>query len=70
MKGVRDPLERARLCQQFLDNGERTLDQVRVVRDDAIRAERARNPLVPRNVLAESIGVRLNVVVDALRVKR
>lgn len=68
LNAVSDPAARARACQEFLTNGRATLRQAQQLRDAAIRAARAPSgPTV--DALAAAVGVRRNVVVDALRAR-
>jgi GTP-sensing pleiotropic transcriptional regulator CodY len=68
LQGVRDPLARAKACQEFLINGRQTLESVQEVRDEAIRE--VRRKLGSRKTIDEIaayIGAKRNVVVNALR---
>lgn len=66
-RAIADPLERAKTCQQFLVNGRATIKAMEQLRDDAIREARG-NPKPPTvDDLALAVGVKRNVVVNALR---
>lgn len=66
IRAVEDPVERARLAQEFIVNGMRTLDAMRQVRDEGIREARlGRRGTVDE--LAAEVRVKRNVVVDACR---
>lgn len=66
---IADPEERAAAAQLFIVNGRTTIRSAERVRDEAIRE--ARQPrLRTIDQLAERIGARRNVIVDALRQAR
>lgn len=63
---ITNPVDRAAAAQRFIANGRATLRDAERVRDQAIRE--ARQPGQGTiDQLAEQIGTRRNVVVDALR---
>lgn len=68
IRGIGDPLARAQQAHEFLINGRRTLEAMQRVRDDAIQSAReaGRGTI---DEIAEAIGAKRNVVVDALRQK-
>ena len=68
-RGISDPLERARRCQEFLSNGRETIRAVEQLRDDAIREARTQGQRTI-DALANHIGARRNVIIDALRQRR
>lgn len=69
LRGIADPVERARAAQHFINSGRNILREAERVRDAAIReARRPGNGTIDQ--LADSIKVRRNVVVDALRTPR
>jgi hypothetical protein len=71
LRGVPTPLVRARDAQQFIETGEALIAQARTIRDEAIRE--TRNVLgVAKTIdeIAQYIGAKRNVVVDALRGRR
>jgi hypothetical protein len=69
LRGVADPVERAAACQRFIANGRATLKAIQQLRDEAIQSARQANHPGAKTVdgLASAVGVRRNVVVDALR---
>ena len=62
---IREPRARARECQQTIDRARQTIAQLLDIRDEAIRAARAKGATIDE--LAADIQVKRNVVVDALR---
>lgn len=66
-RGYADPVERAKICQQFLTNGRATIRAVEKLRDDAIREARGKPKSPTVDALALAVGVKRNVVVNALR---
>lgn len=69
LRALGDPLEQAAQCQEFVTNGQRTLEAVRALRDDAIRRAHT-GKLGTIDEIAAQIKARRNVVVDALRPKK
>jgi predicted transcriptional regulator len=66
-RAIKDPTDRARRCQEFLVNGRETIKSVERLRDDAIREARATADRPTVDALTKAIGVKRNVVVNALR---
>lgn len=67
---IADPVERAAAAQRFIMNGRVTIRSAERVRDDAIREARQPGQRTTIDQLADQIGARRNVVVDALRGER
>jgi hypothetical protein len=71
LRGVGDPLARARDAQRFIGNGEELIAQARTIRDEAIREHRSKLGVAKTiDEIAQYIGAKRNVVVDALRGRR
>jgi hypothetical protein len=71
IRGIRDPLARARESQALIERGRQTITEAQEIRDEAIREVRGK--LGSRKTIdeiAQYIGAKRNVVVDALRGKR
>lgn len=62
---IREPRARAKECQQTIDRARETINQLIDIRDEAIRKAKAKGGTIDQ--IAGDIGVRRNVVVDALR---
>ena len=69
IRAIKDPVERAREAQAFIDRGRRAIDDAQGIRNDAIREARGTTRLTV-DAIAEAIKARRNVVVDALRVRK
>lgn len=65
-EAVKDPVERAAACQQFLANARETIRLIERLRDDSIREAR-KSGRGTIDEVAQSVGVKRNVVVNALR---
>lgn len=66
LAAIKDPVERAARCQEFLTVGRETIRQVERIRDGAIReAREARRGTIDQ--LADAIKAKRNVIVNALR---
>jgi hypothetical protein len=66
LRGVTDPLARAKECEEYLTRGREVLAVAQQMRDEAIREAR-RNGAGTVDQIAAHIGVKRNIVVDALR---
>jgi hypothetical protein len=71
LRGVPTPLDRAQDAQRFIETGEALIAQARTIRDAAIREARGELGVVRTiDEIAQYIGAKRNVVVDALRGRR
>lgn len=73
LRAVVEPGERAATAQRFLVETRELVKQAERLRDEAIRQARhspTGRPVVTIDELAERVGVRRNVVVEALRGSR
>jgi DNA-binding transcriptional regulator YiaG len=66
LRAIADPVQRAAACQTFITNGRETLRAVERLRDESIRTARVDTELTV-DALAAAVGVKRNVVVEALR---
>ena len=69
LRRIGDPVERAAACQTFIANGRDTLLAVEALRNESIRTARAEKEMTV-DALAKAIGVRRNIIVEALRRSR
>jgi hypothetical protein len=67
LRKIADPAERAKECQTFIVYGRETVKAAERLRDDAIREARAKPERPTVDGLTKVIGVKRNVVVNALR---
>jgi GTP-sensing pleiotropic transcriptional regulator CodY len=66
LQAIADPLERAAECQTTIIRGRETLAEAERLRTEAIRLSRENTSLTV-DAIAAKVGVRRNVVVEALR---
>lgn len=66
IRGIRDPLARAREAQALIDRGRQTIADAQRIRDEAIREARDRGNYT-RETLADLVGTTKHIVVTALR---
>jgi hypothetical protein len=71
IQGLRDPRARAREFQALIERGRQTIAEAQQGRDEAIREIRGKLGNTDTiDEIAQYIGAKRNVVVDALRGKR
>lgn len=66
LQAIADPVERAAACQAVIVRGRETLTAAEALRTEAIRLSRENTSLTV-DALAAAVGVKRNVVVEALR---